>query len=215
VSLLRKAVAITRRRGGGLLAVALFVPLAQGIVYLALDPSPERRTAALIGAVWVCLLFAALWLVEELLQEEWATGAVQQYVLAGAEHRFFWDAFLLATVGICGLGALAWGAGAVLFSVDLYGQLGPLVVSTVIFAAGIAGLSVLVRQITHAAGTGSLLAPLLLFPLTAPLLLASVQASRAVLVTAESPDRWMLLGTFFGIMYTLLGSLSIPHLLKE
>ncbi len=215
MSVVRKAAAIAWRRGAGLLAVALFVPLAQGIVYLALDPSPDRRAAALIGAVWVCLLFAALWLVEELLQEEWASGAVQQYVLAGAEQRFFWDAFLLAAAGICGLGLLAWGTGAVLFSVDLRGQMAPLVVATVIFAVGIAGLSVLVRQIAHAAGTGSLLAPLLLFPLTAPLLLASVQASRAVLVTAESPDRWMLLGTFFGIMYTLLGSLSIPHLLKE
>lgn len=215
MSLPSKAKAIARRRGGGLLAVALFVPLAEGVIFLALDPAPDRRAAALIGAVWVCLLFAALWLVEELLQEEWATGAVQQYVLAGAEHRFFWDSFTLAAFGIGVLGALAWAAGALLFGVDLAGNITPLMLTTLIFAAGIAGLSVLVRQITHAAGTGSLLAPLLLFPLTAPLLLASVQASRALLVTAESPDRWMLLGTFFGIMYTLLGSWSIPYLLKE
>lgn len=215
MSLTIKASSIIRRRGGGLLAVALFVPLAEGIVYLGLDPAPDRRAAALIGAVWVSLLFAAIWLVEELLQEEWATGAVQQYVLAGAEDRFFWDASLISATGITLLGGLAWVSGAILYDVDPGDAAGTLAVATVVFAFGVSGLAVLVRQITYASGTGSLLAPLLLFPLAMPLLLASVQASRAVLVTGESPSRWMLLGTFFGIMYALLGSWSVPHLLKE
>lgn len=215
MSLTIKASSIIRRRGGGLLSVALFVPLAEGIVYLALDPAPDRRAAALIGAVWVSLLFAAIWLVEELLQEEWATGALQQYVLARAEDRFFWDALWISAAGIALLGGLAWVSGAILYDIDVGDAAGALAIATVEFAFGVSGLVVLVRQITYASGSGSLLAPLLLFPLAIPLLLASVQASRAVLVTGDSPSRWMLLAAFFGMMFALLGSWSVPHLLKE
>lgn len=212
---LRKARALLRHRAGGLAAVVLFVPLAEGLLFLALDPPSSQRAAAAIGAVWMTLFFAVLWLVEELLREEWSMGAIQQYVLARAEARFFWDLLWIAGGLAFVLALVAWLVGGLLFEVYWGPAWGTLLLLSAAFAFGIVGLAVFCRQLAHAAGLGGLLAPLLLFPLATPLLMAGVQGARAAVLETADPARWMLLAVFFGILYGLLGSLAVPHLLRE
>lgn len=210
-----KVRSVLKRHVSGLLGVALFLPAAQAVLFFALDPADADRVAAGIGAVWVSILFASVWQIEELLREEWQEGALEVYLVAGAEEQFFWEWVVIGGAGTFVLALLAWASGALIYGLPLLVAPWLPVLLSAIYGWGTAGLVVLVRQIAHGSGMGSFLGPLILFPLVTPLLLAGVQGARSVLLLDLPAGRWMLLGGFFGILYTLLGSWVVPHLLKE
>lgn len=204
-----------RHRFAGLVGIALFIPAAQAVLYIGLDPHGAASVAAGIAAAWVTATLAALWAGEELLSDEWDDGAIELYALSDHCDRFYWTWVGLVALVTAALTGVAWSAAALLFGVDLVGRVTAIAMHAALFAGALAPLVVLLRQIGRGAGAGGLLAPLLTLPLAAPVVLAVVQSS-AVLVAQNQPSaKWMLLAAFFGILYLMLGAWVVPALIRE
>jgi len=214
--MLHKTAMLVRGRPAALAGVALVVPLAQVLVMFAVDPAPAQLAETGVAAVWLSALFGAMWMIDELLQAETEAQAWTWYLVAARSERFFWEWWGICTLAGAWIAALAWGAAAVIFDVPVVEAAGVVLVTVLEFGVGLAALSVLLARMRWSSGLGAFFGPLLLFPLVAPLMLAMVQASRVLLVdTPIEPQRWLLLGALFGILYTIIGSLVVPLLLKE
>ena len=84
--------------------------------------------------------------------------------------------------------------------------------------AGLAALGVLLSAITLKANSRQILYPLLYFPLTTPVLLAAVQASRIYLESAKltvDGRSWLGLLLAFDVIYLTLGTLLFAELIDE
>ena len=83
---------------------------------------------------------------------------------------------------------------------------------------GLVAVGVLLGTLTLGSGTRQVLYPLLYFPLTTPVLLASVESSRSILVDGASIDTmlqsWLGLLLVFDIIYCTLGVLLFGELVK-
>lgn len=205
---------LLRGRAAPLAAVLLFVPAALTVAYIAYDPVAAEAGRAGLASAWVVTAIAAYWAFEELLREEFESGACQIYTLGGKELRWFWETTLYGAMLTFVVGAFSFGVSALLFSLE-FARPAALLTGLGVYAGGSASLLVTARQISGGAGIGALVGPLLAFPLQMPLLLASAQWTRASLEGGVIAEKWMLLGGFFGILYLLLGQLASAYLTKD
>lgn len=205
---------LVRGRWAPLMAVFLFVPAGLAIAYLALDPTSASTSRAGIAAAWIVAAIASYWALDELLREESESGAAQLYILAGQEARHYWESVFAGVVLTYVVFLLSMAVSALLFDMTIAAWR-PLVLAGGIYALGTAAILVFARSLAGGAGIGALLGPLLAFPLQFPILLAGIECSKAALTGEPAPEKWMLLGLFFGILYLLLGQATATFLNKE
>ncbi len=206
-----------RARLAAIAGVLVFIPVAQAVIYLALDPKSEQHATAGIAAVWITTLFTAIWLVDEVLRDESVQKSTWIYIIAGKADRLFFEWLAVGAILTAVVAATAWITAGLLFHVDLVDDAGALAVVTASFSIGLSALIVTVRQIAAGAQLGGFLGVLLLFPLATPIIVSCVQLSRNIVIEHASPGdgRWLLLTLFFGILYALMGLWTVPQLIRE
>ncbi len=106
---------------------------------------------------------------------------------------------------------------AVFYNIGLAGHALPLAAILLLGTWGFAVLGTMLSAMTVTVRTRELMLPVLLFPLLAPLLIAMVQATTAVL--ASQPWRtyqlWMKLMAGFDVVFTIASLLLVEYILSE
>ncbi|NRA63809.1 MAG: heme exporter protein CcmB [Pseudobacteriovorax sp.] len=94
----------------------------------------------------------------------------------------------------------------------------PVITVAVTALSGMAALGVLLSTMTMGSGSKQILYPLLYFPLTAPVLISAVEASKSILVDNVNlqslMSSWLGLLLIFGVMSFTLGILLFGELVK-
>lgn len=193
IALVRKDIQIEWR---GRETVTMMGTLALLLVLLlgfALNASPARAPTIL----WIALGLAATVGVARPTQVELDDGALETLLLyPGSREDLFWGKWIALTAILCVLLGLLLPLQALLFNIDLWRQLPLLLGVGLLGIVGLAALGTLFAALTLQVRGRELLMPLLLLPVTVPVILAGIRLTEAVLVGGTWTVWFSVLGTF-------------------
>jgi heme exporter protein B len=178
-ALLARELRLSLRHGGDTVAALLFFLLAGSLFPLAIGPAPETLGRLAPGIVWVCALLAALLPLDRLFGAELEDGSLDQLLLCGlpapaialAKASGHWLVtglpLLIAAFPLAVMLRMPGAAMPALLAGLLPGTL-------VLSLLGSTGAAIVLG-----ARRGGVLLPLLVLPLTAPVLIFGVGADDA------------------------------------
>lgn len=204
-ALARKDLRLELRAGDTLPAMLLFV-LATLVVFHFALPQGTGDDAA-YGLLWVAIVFTALLGLGRSWLPENEAGALDGLVLAPCDRSAIWLGKTLATLVFLGVAELvALPAFAILFApLDAAAVLG-----VVLASVGICAVGSLLSAMASAGRGREVVLPLLLLPLTIPLVVGGVGAS----ISPESGKYLTFLG-LYDLVFAILSWASFEYVVTE
>jgi heme exporter protein B len=148
----------------------------------ALGPDAQALRDAAAGTVWLAALFAGVLAFNRSYQVELDGGALEQLVLYPGSRRAIFAGKLLANFTFVGLMlAVVVTVGIVLFQVRIPPAWPALVGIILLGAVGLVTLGTFYAAMASRSRAREVLLPLLLFPMLVPVLLAAMEATKALL----------------------------------
>lgn len=193
-----------------------------GVVLLlfgfALGPDAARLAAAAPGLLWLAVVFAGLLAVGRLHLLETDDGALEHLALYPVSRRAIFAGKTLGGFAVMlGLGLLVLGTVGILFGIDVAPAWLPLVATVVLGAVGIAAVGTFYAGVTVRLRAREVMLPLLMLPVLAPLLLASVKATSAALAGDPFGElgAWLQLLVAFDVIMLVAGAVTYGYLLED
>ncbi len=205
VALARKDLRLELRARDTLPAMLLFVVSALVVFHFAL-PQDAGETAA-YGLLWVALVFTALLGLARAWVPEREDSALEGLVLATADRSAIWLAKTLAALVFLGAAeVVALPAFALLFvPLDAAAVLGVALASVGICVVGS------LASAMAAAGRGrEVVLPLLVLPLSIPLVVGGVGAS-----ISPQPGTYLLFLVVYDVLFAILSWASFEYVVTE
>lgn len=216
-AIVAKDMRLELRRVEGLATVALFAFLVALMFVFAGDPVPEDLRRLGPGALWIALLFAgALGFARWFAQEE-RNAALQGLLLTPVDRGVLFGGKWLGAV----LFLLAIEAVLVPVTLEMYGispgnAWGWLALLLLVVTTGYAALGTFLAAVAARTTAGELLLPVLLFPLSVPIVLAGAEGTQALLA-GEWADyhEWLGLAAAFDLLFGTVCTLTFEHVIEE
>jgi heme exporter protein B len=187
------------------------------IFSFALGPSPARLQEAAGGLLWLAFVFSGILAFGRAYQLEAENNAFEGLLLV-AQHR---SAIYLGKVaGVVAVMALLEvvivPVMALLFNLDLWSVLGQLALVALLGTVGFSAIGALYGALTMSLRAREVLLPLLVFPVTVPVILGSVQATTELL-SGERTDlgSWISLLGAFDVIFLTAGMLVFEYAVGE
>lgn len=184
----------------------------------ALGPDSARLAAAAPGLLWLAVVFAGILAVNRLHLLETDDGALEHLALYPVSRRAIYAGKALGGFAVMlVLGMLVLGAVGVLFAVDIAAAWPPLLATVILGAAGIAAVGTFYAAVTVRLRAREVMLPLLMLPVLAPLLLASVKATAAALAGDPFGElaAWLQLLVAFDVIMIVAGAATYGYLLED
>ena len=184
----------------------------------ALGPDSARLAAAAPGLLWLAIVLSGLLAVNRLHLLEVDDGALDQLALYPVARRAIYAGKALGGfVVMLGLGVVVLGAVGILFAVDIAAAWLPLLVTVILGAIGIAAVGTFYAGLTVRLRAREVMLPLLMLPVLAPLLLASVKATAAALAGDPLGElgSWLQLLTAFDVIMVVAGAATYAYVLED
>jgi heme exporter protein B len=181
-ALVAKDLLLEWRRKEQVSAMAVFAFLSAILFVFAVDPTPSELARLAPGALWISFLFAGTLGVAKAFAPEERNGALTALLLAPVDRT----GMFLAKVGSVALfmgvvEALMTPVFFALFDLPLLPVLGRFALVAGLATVGFSVVGTLLAFLTARASARELLLPILLLPLTLPLLIAAAKATRILL----------------------------------
>lgn len=190
---------------------ALFSVSGMLVAAAALDQTGVDRRTALMAGYSLVLFFVQTLMVESVHRSDFATGLWQRIRLHGAIVSWYFGKIVTLTFLVLIMAAPLLWIGSQFMRVELsWTQLSDLAFCVGIGALGFFALALVLLPIAAATGRRSLFLPLLLFPLSFPLMLAGGQVNLA-LTGSSGIDAgfWLRLMLALGTLYVACGLVLI------
>jgi heme exporter protein B len=179
LSIVARDLRLSLRHGADTLAALLFFVIAAALFPLAVGPAPETLARLAPGIVWVCALLAALLPLDRLFGADFEDGSLDQLLLSGlpaaavalAKAISHWVSTGLPLLLVAVPVALMLDLDEAVLPVLLAGLLPGTALLSLFGTAGAA--------LVIGARRGGVLLPLLVLPLTAPVVIFGVAAADA------------------------------------
>lgn len=200
--LLARDLRLALRHGSDTVAALLFFVLTASLFPLAIGPAPETLGRLAPGIVWVCALLAALLPLDRLFGADFDDGTLDQLLLSGQPAALVALTRVVSHWLVTGLPLLLASAPlAIMLRMDPVAipvlLLGLLPGTALLSLFGTTGAALVLG-----ARRGGVLLPLLVLPLTAPVLIFGVSACEAA-----ASDRSALASLLF---LTALFAVALP-----
>ncbi|HEX2222114.1 MAG TPA: heme exporter protein CcmB [Candidatus Limnocylindria bacterium] len=199
-------------------STVFFAALVLLLFGFALGPDARRLAEAAPGLLWLALVFAGLLAVARLHELEAEDGSLEQLALYPVSRRALYAGkALAAAAAMLLLGALLTVAVAVLYGLDPAAGWLPLAVTVVLGAVGFGAAGTFYAGLTVRMRAREVLLPLLLLPVTAPLLLAAVKATAAALTGDPFGElvAWLQLLAAFDVVMLVAGAAAYGFVLED
>ncbi|MEO7456480.1 MAG: heme exporter protein CcmB [Gemmatimonadaceae bacterium] len=185
----------------GVLALALTILVMFGF---ALGPDAQAIGDAAAGAIWLAALFAGVLAFNRSYQTELDGGALEHLLLYPGSRRSILAGKLMANFAFVGaMLAVVVVAAIVLFHVQVPARWPALVGILFLGAVGLTTLGTFYAAIASRSRAREVLLPLLLFPMLVPVLLAAMEATKALLGGNAMSDAgaWARLLLVFDVIF--------------
>jgi heme exporter protein B len=209
---------VIERRSKETLNALLFFSLALLFVFqFALGPDRERLTSVLPGLLWLgFILSGVLGLGRAFLVERENDCWEALLLTPGDKSAIYLGKLVSSLVLMAVVEALVLGLFVVFFDVDFAPALPGLVLVIGLGTVGIAAVGTLFAAMTAQVRARELLFPVLLLPVLVPVLLATVNATEALLRRQPLADvgHWLQLLVAADVVYLAVGLLTFDVILE-
>jgi len=216
-AVLVKDLTVEWRTRQGFNAVIGFAVLVLFIFSFALGPQTARQRDVAAGLLWLAFVFTGLLGLGRTLQVEQENHCLEGLVLLSRTWTVVYVGKVLATVlFLLGVEGVVLVLLAVLYNIDLWQHLPALGLVMGLGTVGFVAVGTLYAAMTVQVRAREILLPLLLLPIMVPILLASVQATAAVLAEQglASVTGWLQLLGVCDVVFLTVGWLTCDRVFE-
>jgi len=199
-------------------AMLFFAALVLFIFNFALGPDAERLREAAPGLLWLAFLFTGMLGLGRSFQAERENECFEELLLTPGDRESLYFGKLLGNVLFMVMAeALILPLFAILYNLDLWRWLPGLLLVAILGTVGFSTIGTLLAAMTAHLRAREVMLPLLLFPLTVPVILGSVHATDALLAGRGLSDalHWMKLLAGFDVVFLVVCPLLFAFVLEE
>ncbi len=206
-----------RRSKAGFNSVAALAVTILVLFGFALGPDAEAARAAAPGALWLSALFAGVLAFNRSYQVELDGGALEPLLLyPGARRSLFAGKLMANFVFVALLMAIVIVVSLVLFHVAVPAAW-PMLLLVVLFGTiGLVTLGTFYAAMASRSRAREVLLPLLLFPMLVPVLLAAMQATKAILDgdIMHEAGAWISLLVAFDLIFLIATFFTFDYVIE-
>ena len=206
-----------RRSKAGFNSVAALGVTILVLFGFALGPDTQALRDAAAGALWLAALFAGVLAFNRSYQVEIETGALEQLLLYPGARWTLFVGKLAANFLFVGLMlAIVVPIGIVLFQVTVPAAWPTLLLILLLGAIGLVVLGTFYAAMASRSRAREVLLPLLLFPMLVPVLLAAMQASKALLTgdLMHEAGAWMKMLVAYDVIFLVATLLAFEYVIE-
>jgi heme exporter protein B len=206
-----------RRSKAGFNSVAFLGILILLLFGFALGPDAEALRNAAAGALWLAILFAGVLSFNRAYQLELDGGALEPLLLYPAPRwTIFAGKFAANLLFVLLVEVIIVPVAIILFQVQSLTGWAPAAGVMVLGSIGFVALGTFYASMASRSRAREVLLPLLLFPMLVPVLLASAEASSALLAGNPMRDAgaWVQLLIAFDVIFVVASFLAFDHVIE-
>lgn len=201
-----------------LATMVIFAGLVILVFSFAFDPANNTTKAVIPGVVWVIIVFSGILGLNRSFISEQRNDTMQGLLIAPMDAQsIFLGKFLANFMMILIVELVALPFLFLLFDFKMVGSLPSFLLVIVIGSFGFISIGTFLAALAANSKSSEMLLPLLLFPITSPILIGVVQATRIFLTSTEkfaSAYAWMQLVTAYDVIFFVLCFLLIDYVLE-
>jgi heme exporter protein B len=213
----RKDLLVEARSRVNFNAMLFFAGIVLLIFSFALGPSRDRLQGAAGGLLWLAFTFAGLLAFGRAYAIESENDAFEGLLLIARHRSAIYVGKLLAAMAVMLLiEVVIVPLMALLYSANLLSHAPQLLLIGILGTAGFAAIGSLYGALTMSLRAREVLLPLLLLPVTLPVLVASVKSTTLVLAgNTQDVGVWLSLLVAFDVVFISAGVLSYEYAAGE
>lgn len=207
-----------RRTKANFNAVVFFAVLMLLLFGFALGPDTEALRKASVGAIWLSILFSGILSFNRSYAVELESNALETLLLYPGDRRAVFLGKLAGNLAFVVLTEIiVVPMAAILYQVEILPRIFPLLGVLALGTFGFVTLGTFYAAMASRVRAREVLLPLLLFPMLVPLLLASVECTKAVLMGDLMGDwkAWIKLLVAFDIIFLAAAFVAFEHIIED
>jgi heme exporter protein B len=217
-AILAKDLKLELRRVETVATMAVFAILVALVFVFAGDPTPADLRRLGPGALWVSLLFAGAIGFGRWFAQEERNQALQGLLVSPVDRAaLFAGKWAGATIFLLGIECALVPVTLTMYQLDLEGSLSELALLLVVVTMGYSALGTFFAAVAAKTSAGELLLPILLFPLSVPLILAGAEGGQALVEGGRMGDywSWLSLAVAFDVIFGTVCTLAFEYVIEE
>lgn len=217
-AILAKDLKLELRRVETVASMAVFAVLVALVFVFAGDPTPADLRRLGPGALWVSLLFAGAIGFGRWFAQEERNQALQGLLVSPVDRAaLFAGKWAGATIFLLGIECALVPVTLTMYQLDLAGSLIELALLLVVVTMGYSALGTFFAAVAAKTSAGELLLPILLFPLSVPLILAGAEGGQALVEGGRMGDywSWLSLAVAFDVIFGTVCTLAFEYVIEE
>ena len=217
-AIVAKDLKLELRRVETVATMAVFAVLVALVFVFAGDPTPADLRRLGPGALWVSLLFAGAIGFGRWFAQEERNQALQGLLVSPVDRAaLFAGKWAGATIFLLAIECALVPVTVTMYQLDLAGSLSELALLLVVITIGYAALGTFFAAVAAKTSAGELLLPILLFPLSVPLILAGAEGSQALVEGERMGDywSWLSLAIAFDVIFGTVCTLAFEYVIEE
>lgn len=217
-AILAKDLRLELRRVETVGTMVVFAVLVATMFVFAGDPTPQDLRRLGPGALWVSLLFAGAIGFGRWFAQEERNQALQGLLVSPVDRAaLFAGKWAGATLFLLGIECALVPVTLTMYQLDMRGAWAELVLLLVTVTIGYSALGTFFAAVAARTTAGELLLPILLFPLSVPLLLAGAEGGQALVEGGRMEDywSWLSLAVAFDVIFGTVCTLAFEYVIEE
>jgi heme exporter protein B len=206
-----------RRSKAGFNSVASLGVTILVLFGLALGPDGQALRDAAAGALWLAVLFAGVLAFNRSYQVELEGGALEALLLyPGSRWAIFAGKLIANLIFVLLMLVIVVAVGIVLFQVRIPAQWPTLLGIMALGVVGIVVLGTFYAAMSSRSRAREVLLPLLLYPMLIPVLLASMEATKAFLGgdLLNASGAWIQMLALFDVIFLVATFLAFEYVIE-
>jgi len=196
----------------------IFAGLVIVVFSFAFDPANNTTKAVIPGVIWVIIVFAGILGLNRSFISEQRNDTMQGLLVAPMEAasiylgKFLANFTMMLIVELVAIPFLF-----LLFDFKFYGSIPYFILVVFLGSFGFIAIGTFLAALAANSKSSEMLLPLLLFPITTPILIGVVQATRIILTNMEkfsSAVAWIQLVTAYDVIFFVVCFLLIDYVLE-
>ena len=199
-------------------AMLFFAALVLFIFNFALGPDREKLREVAPGLLWLAFLFTGMLGLGRSFQAERENECFEELLLTPGDRESIYYGKLAGNVLFMVMAeALILPLFGVLYNLDIWEHLPSLALVALLGTVGFSTIGTLLAAMTAHLRAREVMLPLLLFPLTVPVILGSVRATEAILAGGGLTEvsHWLKLLGGFDVIFLVVCPLAFEFVLEE
>jgi heme exporter protein B len=206
-----------RRSKAGFNSVAALGVTILVLFGFALGPDGQALRDAAAGALWLAVLFAGVLAFNRSYQVELEGGALEALLLyPGSRWAIFAGKLIANLIFVLLMLVIVVAVGIVLFQVRIPAQWPTLLGIMALGVVGIVVLGTFYAAMSSRSRAREVLLPLLLYPMLIPVLLASMEATKAFLAgdLLNASGAWIQMLALFDVIFLVATFLAFEYVIE-